>query len=226
MALGGNIRVENLIYTLKELQNEKVCLEQKLQEQDLQKQSLEQTLEQESNKCAHVQEKHRRMAGTFAVAQQKVDTTLTACVNLQEEIEKLKPQMELLQQAIAEEKKQQRRNIEAFEAALGEISAELFHARSFYKKDALQNQINLAKKEAGELEHKACTENKDIQRMTDDLERLTIEKKKASASKFGCEESLQACYSAIERDRQEAEEYRNRVKSELKEIQNVLNAEN
>ena len=30
----------------------------------------------------------------------------------------------------------------------------------------------------------------------------------------------------MERDRQEAEKYRNRVKAELKEIQDVLNAEN
>ncbi|GFR57774.1 hypothetical protein ElyMa_003463700 [Elysia marginata] len=134
--------------------------------------------------------------------------------------------MELLQQAIEDEKKQQRENIEAFEAALGKISAELFHARSFYKKDALLDETNRAKKVAGELENKAHDDNREILRMTQTLENLTIEKQRTSTSKFGCEQSLLACYSAMERDRQEAEDYRNRVKAELKEIQHVLNAEN
>ncbi|KAK3753697.1 hypothetical protein RRG08_038344 [Elysia crispata] len=224
MAQSCNLRVENLVYTLKELQNEKACLEQKLQEQDMKKHSLEKSLEQESNKCAHVQEKHRRMAGTFAVAQQKVDTTLTTCMSLQEEIELIKPEMEKLQQSIQEEKRQQHKNIKEFEEALSEISAQLFQARNFYKKTTLQDETALAMKVAMELESKAEKDDKEIQRMTHALEKLTLERERSSS--FGCEKSLEACYSVMERDRQEAEKYRNRVKAELKEIQDVLNAEN
>ncbi|RUS83037.1 hypothetical protein EGW08_009225 [Elysia chlorotica] len=216
--------LESLVYTLKELQSEKTCLEQKLQEQGLKKQSLEKNLEQESNKCAHVQEKHRRMAGTFAIAQQKVDATLTSCLSLQEEIEKIKPEMEKLQQSIAEEKQQQHKNILEFEAALSGIAAELFQARSFYKKSALQAEEANAEKAAFELERKAEKDEKEIQRMAQSLDSLSLEKDKSAA--FGCENSLLACYSAMERDRQDAEKYRNRVKAELKEIQDVLNSEN
>ncbi|BFZ00822.1 hypothetical protein BsWGS_03861 [Bradybaena similaris] len=222
MTEGPHVRMESLFFSLKELQNEKICVEQKLHEVKLKRHSLEQEIGHVTSKCNHVQEKHRRMSEILAVAQQKVDQTMATALSLQADIEQSRPKLDELQNAIEAEKKLQLQKIEEFETSLLKISSQLFSARDFYKTCNLKNEINNTHKAQIELEHQADRESKNVQRLTTHLEKLTQSEQPSALVTFGIEASLNTCCRVLERDQEDDKACLRQIQDELKEIREIL----
>ncbi|XP_059159570.1 uncharacterized protein LOC131943445 [Physella acuta] len=214
--------MDNLFYTLKELQKEKNCLEQKLHVQKLNRHTLEQELEKASEKYSRMQEKHFKLAETLAVAQQKVNQTQGLSVGLQDEINRYRPKLEHLQLSIENEKQLQQKLMENFETSLDEIAGQLFEAKRFYNKATLTSEINKAELEQGELETKDADGHKRIHILKQNLNKIQLEKESQQLSHYGVEETLNLCLRALERDRINMVSFLEKVKADQREMHNIL----
>ncbi|CAG5135270.1 unnamed protein product [Candidula unifasciata] len=222
MTEGQQVRIESLFFNLKELQNEKACVEQKLHEVKLKRHSLEQEIEHAASKCSHAQDKHRRMSEILAVARQKVEQTMATSLSLQADIEQSRPKLDQLQDAIEAEKKLQLLKLEEFETSLLGMSSQLFSARDFYKNSNLQNEINSTQKAHMELEQQVYRENKNVENLTTRLEKLTQSEQSSALIKSGIEESLYICCRVMERDEEDIRADLSRIQDELQEIREII----
>ncbi|XP_012942185.1 uncharacterized protein LOC101856206 isoform X2 [Aplysia californica] len=82
MIQNPSMRMDNLFYSLKELQNV-------------------------TSKYSHIQEKHMRMSETLAVAQQKVEQSMKTFMSLQAEIERNRPKVREAKEEIESERNAQ-----------------------------------------------------------------------------------------------------------------------
>ena len=147
-----SIKMDNLFYSMKELQNEKVGLERKLHEVKRNRHTFEQEFEQESSKCSHIQDRHMRMSETYAVAQQKVEQGMKDIVNLQSDIDRNRPKLNDSQAQIDSEQETQSTSVNDFQDKLSTIASILFQAKNFYRKNLMTSEIQTAETTAIDID--------------------------------------------------------------------------
>jgi len=213
--------MDNLFHSLKQLQSEKLCLEQKLHDEKRKRLSLEQECEQVSTTCSQTQEKHMRLAETHAIAEQKVEQSIKEVMSLQLEVDSKRPQMEQCQREIEMVKQEQSTMLLDFQDQLSSFSSNLFHAKSFYQKENLTTEMQREEQRAEELDKNIENMKSEVINLKDKLEKLD-RKIDAGKSNFDLENTLVACYRASERDEGDLKKELSIIKDETASLQNAL----
>ncbi|XP_022340481.2 uncharacterized protein LOC111135066 [Crassostrea virginica] len=134
-------RVDLLLHSLKEIQQEKNCLENKLAERRSQRRELENLLDIENNKLTQMKEGHEKLQETMKVAQLKETQTQAMANRLEDSNLQMRKNIGELNQNLSTEKERQLQNLEKFEKELSDIANQLICARQFYDDAFLTKEI-------------------------------------------------------------------------------------
>lgn len=211
--------MDNLFYSLKETQSEKLCLEQKLHEQKRIRHSSEAELDQESAKCSQIQEKHMRLADTHAIAEQKVEQSIKEVLSLQAEVDSKRPKMENNQQEIEMEKQDHTTRLFEFQNTLSEVAGDLFNAKKFHRKDNLNGELQRLLQVIEELDQEIVEMSDNAKHLTNTLEKLD---KEVETEIFKNNTMLLACCGAFEKDKADLKEELSHVKEESESLHQAM----
>ncbi|XP_052703391.1 uncharacterized protein LOC128179813 [Crassostrea angulata] len=155
--MAGNsstFRVDLLLHSLKEIQQEKNCLEHKLAERRSRRRELENLLDIENNKFTQMKEGHEKLQETMKVAQLKETQTQSMANRLEESNQQKRKNIDELNRKLSAEKEKQLQNVENFEKELADIANQLMNARTFYDDSSLNKGISETEFYKSELQNK------------------------------------------------------------------------
>ncbi|XP_048744794.1 uncharacterized protein LOC125657912 [Ostrea edulis] len=152
---GSTFRVELLLHSLKEIQQEKNCLESKLAERRSKRRELENLIDIENNKLSQMKEGHEKMQETMKVAQLKEAQTQSLANSIEESNQHMRENIDELNRKLIMEKQRHSDSVGNFEKQLSDIVNHLINARSFYEDSALKKVIGETEFHKTNLQSKA-----------------------------------------------------------------------
>ncbi|XP_064615462.1 uncharacterized protein LOC135479521 [Liolophura sinensis] len=171
---GPVFKVDNLVNNLKELQQEKSCLEQKLNELRDKRRKLESLVATVKTKHAQVSDTNAKMMETLKVAQHKVMQTQTQANSLENSNTEKRATIANLNEKIENEKLLQLEQVQDFEKNLGTISADLNQARHFFTEDNLETEISGASEKIRDIDNKVMVSTSEVDNLSEELQKLSL----------------------------------------------------
>ncbi|XP_071084427.1 synaptonemal complex central element protein 1-like [Haliotis cracherodii] len=214
--MSSNFKVDSLLISLKDLQSEKNCLEQKLNKRREKRRQCECELERVEGKMMQVSDVHRKMVETLKVAQLKVTQTQGQTDSLEEANQRRRDRIAGINNNIANEKIKQQENVNSFEDKLSELTEDLMKARAHYKDENLHNLLVSSKEKLDELTQNLNNRNQEVKRLTDALEQLksqTDDKEQEIP-----EETCKHIWQMMKDENQTIHSYLNQLQTDLKVI--------
>ncbi|CAC5418356.1 unnamed protein product [Mytilus coruscus] len=172
-----SFKVETLLASLKEIQQEKSYLEQKLNERRNRRRQLEQELESVNGKYLQIKDVHTKMNETLKVAQHKVSQTQSLADSLDDRNEYYKKSIEDLNQKLNVEKKGQMEEVTQFEENLSLVSDNLCSARTVFTDENLQNCLTEAENIEKKLHERVISYQNSLLGMEAEFDKLKINPK-------------------------------------------------
>ncbi|XP_067668009.1 synaptonemal complex central element protein 1-like [Haliotis asinina] len=214
--MSSNFKVDSLLISLKDLQSEKNCLEQKLNKCREKRRQCECELERVEGKMMQVSDVHRKMVETLKVAQLKVTQTQGQTDSLEEANQKRRDRIADINKNIANEKIKQQENVNSFEDKLSELTEELMKARAHYKDENLHNELVSNKEKLDELTETFRKRNQEVDTLVDAFEQL---KSQADEKDHEIpEETCKHIWQMMKDENQTIHSYLNQLQKDLKVI--------
>lgn len=174
---GPTFRVDLLLHSLKEIQQEKNCLENKLAERRSKRRELENLLDIENNKFSQMKEGHEKMQETMKVAQLKEAQTQSLANRMEESNQEMRESIKELNKKLMIEKERQTENVENFQKELSDIANHLINARSFYEDSSLNQVIGEAEFHKTDIQSKVVNCHQEYLDLQQRLENLSLHNK-------------------------------------------------
>ncbi|XP_069103998.1 uncharacterized protein PF3D7_1120000-like [Argopecten irradians] len=167
--------MEMLRPSLNEVQNERSCLENKLQEQRAKRRSLEPELDKTKAKLAQVKDTYFKKTEISKVLNHKVGQFQISANSIEEENQTRRRTIaEKNDQISSEEKESQLEEIKAFEENLAAIADKLVLARKFYDDGNLSQEISDIEERKEQMESKAADFYKEMVALESNFEKIQL----------------------------------------------------
>ncbi|KAL5004361.1 hypothetical protein ScPMuIL_017817 [Solemya velum] len=212
-------RVDALLHSLKELQNEKNCLEQKLNEQREKRRELEKSLNSVNAKYLQVSDINTKMVETLKVAQHKEAQAQSMANSLEETNTSQREQIDVLNNKIENEKANQFQEIQTFENQLSQITEELKICREFYSEIHLEGEISDVQKKKTEFGEKIEDMNTKVEEITIKMEKLLQHRSEIENNDDGVPLNVrQDIWDALMNEKKSYEQYLKEVRNTIEEL--------
>lgn len=145
-------QIDDLDYTLAELQKEKHSLANQLTECKNKRQGLEKTLEAVHKKHSQLSEVHRKLSETLQVGYHKVAQMQSQAESLENHIQKKRDEIKDITKKYEEQKNSQLNHVKYIEEQLSEITKKMKDAKSFYTKANILKEVEAVETKKIEME--------------------------------------------------------------------------
>ncbi|KAK6194520.1 hypothetical protein SNE40_000142 [Patella caerulea] len=218
----NNFRVESLLHSLKEVQNEKCCMERKLTEQRNKRRNMEREFETVNMKLIQVTDIHHKMMETMKIAQLKVSQTQAQADSLEEGNEKRRGKIADLNRRIEREKEKQNTEVAKFEEELSELASKLMTARNCHKDDHLEETLKNLESEKRQLgKHKNLLKS-EVDKLAQTLESITLQQRLGVDYPDINEETRRQIWQLFKEEHCECKDYLNKLSNEVDDVQTQL----
>ncbi|ESP05008.1 hypothetical protein LOTGIDRAFT_156257 [Lottia gigantea] len=221
-AVEQNFRVETLLHNLKELQNEKTCLEQKLNEQRRKRRDAERHFEMVNMKWMQVSDMHQKMNETLKVAQLKVSQTQAQADSLEASNNKKREKIADLNKTIESEKQKQDKEVVKFEEELSKVSNMLMNARNFHQDENLESEYQKLESLQKEIINEKKCLSSEMENLSQVLETLTIEQKQDLDYPDITEDNRRTIWNLFKEENLKSKEFLEKKKQELEDVHTKL----
>ncbi|XP_029208917.2 structural maintenance of chromosomes protein 1A-like isoform X2 [Acropora millepora] len=207
-----NFRIDVIVSSLRELQQEKERLQQLCSEESARCRSLELKLDACQAKYFQSKERNLKMLETVNAAKQKVLQTQIQANRLKELNDGKRAKIEELHKEINEEMKKEQTELGAFEEKLSELTNQFRNARNYYAEENVQREIEHWREQSEKARNEASRVDCNLQELTAAFKQLEMENKHAkdeidSKLEFGLtHEELKSTLKVVEKINQETKE--------------------